>query len=110
MKYRIDGREKALAFGSYPQVSLAKAREARGEAKDMLAEGKDPSVEKQREVAMMAIVRCQTFGLVAEEQLEYFERKGLAPATMRKHRVVSERSRGVAVEPRDRRDYRGRGS
>lgn len=86
MKYRVDGKEKSLAFGSYPQVPLAKAREARGKAKDMLAEGKDPSVEKQREVAMAAIVRRQTFGLVAEEQLEYFESKGLAPATMRKHR------------------------
>jgi hypothetical protein len=61
MKYRVNGKEKSLAFGSYPQVSLAKAREARGKAKDMLAEGKDPSVEKQREVAMAAIVRRQTF-------------------------------------------------
>ena len=86
MKYRVDGKEKSLAFGSYPQVSLAKAREARGTAKDMLAEGKDPSVEKQREKAVAAIVRRQTFGLVAEEQLQYFENKGLAAATMRKHR------------------------
>lgn len=28
MKYRVDGKEKSLAFGSYPQVSLAKARES----------------------------------------------------------------------------------
>jgi integrase len=100
MKYRVDGKEKSLAFGSYPQVSLAKAREARGRARDMLADGKDPSLEKQREKATASIARRQTFGLVAEEQLEYFESKGLAPATMRKHRwFLNDLAKPLASRP-----------
>lgn len=34
MKYRVAGKEKRLAFGVYPDVSLAGAREKRDAAKD----------------------------------------------------------------------------
>jgi hypothetical protein len=46
-KYRIDGKEKLLAIGSYPEVSLARARMARDAARSLLAAGKDPSQAKQ---------------------------------------------------------------
>ncbi|WP_324740048.1 Arm DNA-binding domain-containing protein [Tsuneonella sp. CC-YZS046] len=36
LKYRIDGREKRLSFGAYPEVSLADAREQRDEARSLL--------------------------------------------------------------------------
>lgn len=43
-KYRIDGKEKLLVFvGSYPEASLARARQARDAAPTLLAAGKDPS-------------------------------------------------------------------
>lgn len=42
MKYRIDGREKMLSFGRYPDLSLAEARLRRAEAKLALARGEDP--------------------------------------------------------------------
>lgn len=35
LKYRFAGKEKLLALGSYPEVSLAEAREARQVAKRM---------------------------------------------------------------------------
>src|SRR3546814_5917370 len=38
MNYRFEGRQKTLAFGSYPDVSLAKAREKRTAAREALAE------------------------------------------------------------------------
>lgn len=41
-KYRHQGREKRLAFGTYPEVSLAAARRARDEARKLLAGGTDP--------------------------------------------------------------------
>lgn len=41
-KYRFDGKEKRLALGSYPAVSLAKARLARDAARRTLSEGLDP--------------------------------------------------------------------
>lgn len=46
-KYRIDGKEKLLAIGPYPEVSLAQARQVRDAARSLLAAGKDPSQAKQ---------------------------------------------------------------
>ena len=42
MAYRHSGKQKLLSFGSYPAVSLARAREKRLEAKTLLADGIDP--------------------------------------------------------------------
>ncbi len=47
MKYRFAGKEKLLAIGTYPEVSLKSAREKREEARRLLAEGIDPSEHKQ---------------------------------------------------------------
>jgi hypothetical protein len=46
-KYRYDGKEKRLALGSYPEVSLASARRARDSAKDTLRAGSDPVQAKK---------------------------------------------------------------
>ena len=43
LKYRIDGREKLLAIGAYPEISLSEARRRREEAREQIALGKDPS-------------------------------------------------------------------
>ncbi|EKL08864.1 hypothetical protein VCHC17A1_3949A, partial [Vibrio cholerae HC-17A1] len=48
-RYRFGGKEKMLAFGVYPDVSLANAREKRDEARKFVASGVDPS-EKRKEV------------------------------------------------------------
>lgn len=58
LKYRIDGKEKRLALGVYPTVSLLAARKARDEAKDQLRAGRDPSTEKKR-VAEARLVEQQ---------------------------------------------------
>ncbi len=47
LKYRIDGREKVLALGVYPEVSLAIARVRRDDARKAIGEGIDP-VEAKR--------------------------------------------------------------
>lgn len=46
-KYRYDGREKRMAYGTYPQVSLAEARELHAETKRLLAQGIDPNAQKR---------------------------------------------------------------
>jgi hypothetical protein len=46
-KYRIRGREKLLALGVYPDVSLAVARDARDDARRLLASGTDPSESRR---------------------------------------------------------------
>ena len=45
--YRFDGKQKTLALGIYPDISLARARERLQEARTQLAEGIDPAVAKQ---------------------------------------------------------------
>ncbi|EKT1924487.1 integrase arm-type DNA-binding domain-containing protein [Salmonella enterica] len=47
MKFRIDGKEKKLAFGPYPDVSLFKARQLRDAARAKVREGVDPSADKK---------------------------------------------------------------
>ncbi len=47
-RYRIDGKEKMMSLGTYPDVSLAIARERRNEARALLAEGIDPSAARQK--------------------------------------------------------------
>ncbi|WP_022662564.1 tyrosine-type recombinase/integrase [Paucidesulfovibrio longus] len=54
LKYRLNGKEKLLALGAYPQLSLAAAREARDKARKLLAGGTDPSLAKKQERASQA--------------------------------------------------------
>jgi hypothetical protein len=46
-KYRIQQKEKVLAIGVYPEVTLKQARDAQYEARKKLEQGIDPSLEKK---------------------------------------------------------------
>jgi integrase len=84
LKYRIDGREKKLGFGTYPDVSLSDARKRRDEARELIAAGKDPSREKQREKIRSRIDAGNTFSAIADEYCAKRRRDGeraWAPAT-----------------------------
>jgi integrase len=91
MKYRIHGKEKKLALGAYPAVSLAEARKRRDEARAHIAEGQDPGQIKQRDKVAAQISAANTFEAVAEE---FIERKmvgdGKAQATLVKARYFLE--------------------
>ena len=67
MKYRFNGKEKRMAFGVYPAVSLAQARALRDEAKKKLAEGIDPSFAKKEETLVRDVRLHNTFQAVALE-------------------------------------------
>lgn len=67
MKYRFNGKEKRMAFGVYPTVSLAQARSLRDEAKKKLAEGIDPSFAKKEEKLVRDVQLNNTFQSVALE-------------------------------------------
>lgn len=67
MKYRFNGKEKRIAFGVYPAVSLAQARALRDEAKKKLAEGIDPSFAKKEEKLVRDVQLNNTFQAVALE-------------------------------------------
>src|SRR3546814_17535046 len=48
MNYRFLGKQKTLHLGKWPAVGLAAARAKRDEAREQLAAGMDPAIEKQR--------------------------------------------------------------
>ena len=70
MGYRFAGKQKTLALGVYPAVSLAKARQRREAARELLAEGIDPSAAKSQEKQARAAAAVNTFEAVAREWLE----------------------------------------
>lgn len=49
LRYRFGGKAKMIALGSYPTITLAKARERREDARRQLANGIDPAAHKQAE-------------------------------------------------------------
>jgi hypothetical protein len=69
-KYRYAGKEKLLSLGTYPDVSLANARVARDEARRTLAQGTDPSAERQQDKRQKADAAANDFATVAREWLE----------------------------------------
>jgi integrase len=69
-KYRYAGKEKLLALGAYPDLSLAKARDARDDARKALAQGTDPSAVRQREKREKAEAGANDFETIAREWLE----------------------------------------
>ena len=70
LKYFFAGKEKLLALGVYPQVTLADARERRAQARKVLAAGNDPG-EAKKEAKRLAVVRSgNSFEVIAREWFE----------------------------------------
>jgi integrase len=84
MAYRFDGKQRTLALGVYPIVTLQDARQQRDGAKRLLAKGIDPSA--QRRLDKQTAATGNTFKSVAEELLEKLEKEGRAPRTLGKLR------------------------
>jgi len=84
MAYRFDGKQRTLALGIYPIVTLQEAREQRDGAKRLLVKGIDPSA--QRRIDKQSMATGNTFKSVAEEVLEKAEKEGRAPKTLGKLR------------------------
>jgi integrase len=67
MKYRFEGKEKLLSFGTYPDVPLIRAREKRDEARKLLASGIDPGEHLKAVKATKAERAANSFEVVARE-------------------------------------------
>ncbi|CAM8650585.1 XerC Integrase [Comamonadaceae bacterium] len=67
LKYRIDGKEKQLALGSYPAISLSEARKARDAAKLKKSEGVDPVQARKLEKLKNTRSTGDTFKAIALE-------------------------------------------
>jgi integrase len=71
LKYRFAGKEKLLALGVFPEVSVADARQARDDARRLLSKGVDPSEAKKAAKRAAVVASANSFEAVA---IEWFER------------------------------------
>ena len=69
MNYRHADKRKTLALGVYPAVSLGKARARRDKARELLADGIDPSTAKQEDKQAKADAAANTFEAAARDWL-----------------------------------------
>lgn len=65
--YRFNEKQKNFSIGVYPDISLKEARFRRVEAKELLDQGKDPSLEKKKQKIMAEQDNANTFKAIAEE-------------------------------------------
>lgn len=73
MQYRYQGKQKTLALGKYPDVSLTDARKRRHDARELLANGFDPMEAKKSQKVERAVQAANTFAAVAKEWHEKFK-------------------------------------
>jgi len=89
-KYRFGGKEKRLALGSYPETSLAEAREKHFEARKKLSSGIDPGLQRKVEKLLKSEAGGNTFGVIALEMLALRAKKN-APSTVERNQRIVEK-------------------
>lgn len=80
--YRFGGKQKLLALGVYPTIPLARARQAREDARCLLADGVDLAIEKKRRADAQA--SAPTFLGIADDYVAKLRRENRSGATMAK--------------------------
>ena len=100
LKYRIDGKEKKLALGSYPEVSLKEARARRDAARQSAQAGSDPSNARREARIAKGIAAANTFAGIAEEYIAKLDAEGKAAVTIRKTRwLLTKLSPALGTRP-----------
>lgn len=92
LKYRIDGKEKRLSLGVYPDVSLATARERRDDARKLIANGIDPSSHRKATKLARVESKANSFEVVARE---WFDKWKATKAEGHSEKVIRRLERDV---------------
>lgn len=71
LKYRFGNKEKRLALGVYPDITLQMARDKRLEARRLIDQGVDPSQEKKKRKRQLELDTANTFKVIAEEWVQH---------------------------------------
>lgn len=69
LKYRFGSKEKRLALGAYPEITLKAARDRRDEARALLADGIDPGIERKMQKSAKGERDANSFETIAREWL-----------------------------------------
>ena len=88
-KYRFAGKEKLLALGTYPDISLADARKLHQAARENLADGIDPSSHKKTKKSADQSSSANSFEAVALEWSKTRSKK--ADSTEKRQRALLEK-------------------
>jgi integrase len=86
LAYRSSGKQRTLALGIYPTVSLEKARAGRAAAKKNLQDGLDPNLQKKLHRRQHRLAGKNTFDAVTEEWIDKLVRERRADITISKKR------------------------
>lgn len=92
MNYRFETSQRTMSFGSWPEVSLSRARELREQAREQLAAGVDPQQEAKRVANAKRALAENSFRSVAEEWVAKQVREGLADVTLSKIRWLLDKA------------------
>lgn len=66
-RYRYAGKAKLMSFGTYPLITLAEAREKRGEARKQVANGTDPVADKKAQKLAQKLSVENSFEAISRE-------------------------------------------
>ena len=83
--YRFTGKQKTLAIGVYPDISLSAARKLHQSAREKLAEGIDPSEAKKAQKITKNLATADEFEPIARE---WFSQKMLNTSETHKSRTI----------------------
>ncbi|MDP3673873.1 MAG: tyrosine-type recombinase/integrase [Novosphingobium sp.] len=86
MNYRFDGKQKTIAFGRWPEVLLADARQKLMEARRLLAADIDPVEQAKLDRIAKSLSATNSFQSIADEWLDKIEKEGVAAMTLKKAR------------------------
>lgn len=100
LAYRYLGKQKEIALGEHPTVSLADARGIREKVKQTLRDGRDPAQEKRMERINRAAAQGYTFAAIADELRAKLEKEERAPATLARHDWIFELYLKNTIGPR----------
>ena len=76
LKYRFNNKEKTVALGIYPNISLRDARNLREKYKSLIAKGIDPNEKKKQkkeENNIKEVKKANTFYKVSQEWLDNYK-------------------------------------
>lgn len=86
-KYRAGLKEKRISLGTYPEVTLAEARERRDDCRKQVSSGGDPALDRKKNKIATRLVNGTTFQAVGEDFIQVrLVASGKAEATIEKAR------------------------
>ena len=98
-RYIFLGKDKRIALGSYPEVSLADARRKHSDVRRKVQEGIDPLAERKREKLVAHYNAENTFGEVAKGYIDKMVAEGRADTTTSKANWLLEQLAPIASRP-----------